>query len=89
MTRDLDIIFLADEVPTCPGCGAKLNNHAGHSVPRPNDIVICLHCETPLLYDTLENGDLVVRLPATPQEVAEIDEIVGKILKSAHEMTDN
>lgn len=86
--RDPEVTYLADHVPTCPGCGAKLAYHTGPGTPRPGDVTICIHCELALLYDTVD-GDLVVRLPVTDAEISEINALVGNVLKSAHEMTDN
>jgi hypothetical protein len=40
-----------------------------------------MHCETALLYDT-HGDDLIVRLPATPAEAAEVAELVSNALKS-------
>jgi hypothetical protein len=69
------------ETPKCPACKANLTHHAGNGVPAPGDIVICMHCETALLYDT-HGDDLIVRLPATPAEAAEVAELVSNALKS-------
>lgn len=86
--RDPEVTYLADQVPTCPGCGAKLAFHTGPGVPSAGDVTICLHCELGLLFDTVD-GDLVVRLPATDAELDGINALVANVLKSAHEMTDN